>query len=79
MKTWRSIPIIGVTATEQAGDRERALDVGLDEYVLKPLTDEDLEGIIERVMDPIALGVRRRSASSATTIPPANHVGADWE
>lgn len=76
MKRWRPIPIIGVAATDQPGDRERAVDVGLDEYVLKPLTDEDLEGIIERVMDPIALGVRRRSASSVATLPHANPAAA---
>lgn len=48
------------------GDAEKSIECGLDEYVLKPISDEDLEGIIERVMDPIALGIRRRSGSSVS-------------
>jgi PAS domain S-box-containing protein len=36
-------PIIGMTAYALAGDRQRCLDVGMDEYISKPFDPEDLK------------------------------------
>jgi len=44
----KSIPIIALTAHALAGDKERFLAAGLDDYVAKPLKIEDLVSAIDR-------------------------------
>ncbi len=39
----RHVPIIGVTAHTQEADRERCLEVGMDDYLSKPISPESLE------------------------------------
>jgi signal transduction histidine kinase/CheY-like chemotaxis protein len=44
------IPIIALTANAMAGDRERCIEAGMDEYLTKPIQARDLFAVMERVM-----------------------------
>ena len=40
-------PIIAMTANAMAGDRERCLDCGMDDYISKPLSVARLQTVLE--------------------------------
>lgn len=49
----KDIPVIALTAHAMAGDREKYLSFGFNEYVTKPIVDEDvLIDAIERCLNP---------------------------
>ncbi len=50
-----NIPIIAMTAHAMAGDRDRCLAAGMNDYIPKPITAPSLEGILEKWL-PKALG-----------------------
>jgi len=48
----RHVPIMALTANAVAGDRERCLEFGMDDYLAKPFEVSELEAVLERVLSP---------------------------
>ncbi len=47
-KAGQRLPIVAMTANAMAGDRQKCLDAGMDDYLAKPVTRSDLERCITR-------------------------------
>ncbi len=60
--TPRHTPVIAVTANALAGDRERFLDLGFDDYLPKPFRIEQLHQLLERYLGPREAADVRTSA-----------------
>ncbi len=50
LKTRNHVPIIAMTAHAMAGNKEQYLEAGMDGYVSKPLSAEDLLSAIEKAL-----------------------------
>ena len=50
-KDYYSVPIIALTANSIAGDKERYLEEGMDDYLSKPLEFEKLKEILKRYLN----------------------------
>jgi signal transduction histidine kinase/CheY-like chemotaxis protein len=60
------LPIIAMTANAMAGDRQRCIDAGMDDYLAKPVTRGQLEHCLHRWLN----SGRARTASAHPAAPP---------
>lgn len=66
----RRLPIVAMTANAMAGDRQRCLDAGMDDYLAKPVSREQLEGCLHRWLpDKLRLVLRNAPAAPAAAEP----------
>ncbi len=76
--TPRRLPIVAMTANAMAGDRQKCLDAGMDDYLSKPVSRELLEACLQRWLPGNTTFVLRNPAAApppsaplATAIPAA--------
>jgi signal transduction histidine kinase/CheY-like chemotaxis protein/L-asparagine transporter-like permease/HPt (histidine-containing phosphotransfer) domain-containing protein len=58
----RHVPIVALTANAMAGDRERCIAAGMDDYVCKPFTRQDLQTVLHRWLVDSNAGAPRPAA-----------------
>lgn len=50
------VPIIGLSARAMEGDRQIAIDAGMNDYITKPLRTQDLAGVLDRWIGTALVG-----------------------
>jgi len=73
-------PIVALTANALAGDQERCLAAGFDEYLPKPFKQPQIEAMLSRCTRPDGQSIKRDARKPRTANrPAATSVGADGE
>ncbi len=71
----RRLPIVAMTANVMAGDRQRCLDAGMDDYLSKPVAREQLDACLRRWLRPAPAAAQAPApAASAAPARPAPSV-----
>ncbi|HET7032214.1 MAG TPA: response regulator, partial [Casimicrobiaceae bacterium] len=70
------VPVIALTANALAGDRERCLTAGMDDYLPKPFTRKELLALVRRWVDRESSASDRRGAATRTAPGITSVIGA---
>lgn len=68
-KTGSHTPIIAMTAHAMKGDREKCLEMGMDDYISKPLNSQQLAETIARVMSEKKFEFGEKSPKETQKVP----------
>jgi signal transduction histidine kinase/CheY-like chemotaxis protein len=66
------LPIIAMTANAMAGDRQKCLDAGMDDYLAKPVTRAELERCLHRWWRPKSSDARTVAPTADTLVTAAS-------
>ncbi len=66
---WSVVPVIALTADAMAGDRERYIRMGMDDYISKPILERELLIVLSRIQSKL----RTRSSLRAPAIGDIAH------
>jgi CheY-like chemotaxis protein len=65
----RRTPIIACTSRNQGGDRETGLAAGMDDYLVKPMTMEQIEAQLERWLGPPSAAAPAPAPAASSPVP----------
>jgi len=64
------VPVVALTASAMSGDRARCLEVGMNDFLSKPLEPAALERVLSRWLQPDARDARDRDHAAPAARPP---------
>jgi signal transduction histidine kinase/DNA-binding response OmpR family regulator len=67
----RPTPIVAMTANAMAGDRERCIDAGMDDYLPKPVSMDALRACVGAWIAPMAMQAAEQTAAAGQAPAPA--------
>ena len=82
LEQFKDLPIIAMTANAMAGDRERAIDAGMNDHIAKPIDVNDMFSTMARYIvpsNPVVDAPKEEAASSADGIEIPDLPGIDVE
>jgi len=69
----RAVPIVAMTAHAMPADRQRCLDAGMDDYITKPLSLEELTRVLGKWLTPTTQRLRRPPSPPPPAAGPLNN------
>ncbi len=68
----RHVPIVAMTANAMAGDRQKCLDAGMDDYLPKPVTRSELERCLHHWWNPEVAAAQAELPAAQAEVAPAD-------